>query len=72
MGNAIKDLGVTLVFVGMACAGGRKLDAYLMGIYGGSYAAAGFVTWLTPTVAKLNNWLEWAGGLFTSASNFFG
>lgn len=71
MGEAIKDLGVTLVFVGLATAGGRKIDAYLMGIYGGSYAAASFITWLTPTVDKFNAWLEWAGGLFTSASNFF-
>ena len=42
-----------------------------MGIYGGSYVAAGFVAWLTPTATKINSWLEWAGGLFTSASNFF-
>lgn len=64
MGEAIKDLGLTLVFVGLACAGGRKLDAYIMGIYGGSYCAANFVQWLFPTIDKFNNWLTWVGGMF--------
>jgi hypothetical protein len=72
MGEAIKDLGITLVFVGLATAGGRKIDAYLRGIYGGSYAAAGFLTWRAPTCAKLNNWLTWVGNLFDKANSFFG
>lgn len=72
MGEAVKDLGVTLVFVGLAYAGGRKLDGYLMGIYGGSYCASHFVQWLYPTVDKFNNWLAWCGSMFGKVNDFFG
>lgn len=68
MGEVLKQLTLTLMFSGLANAGGRKFDGYLMGIYGGSYCASTFIKWIFPTIDKFNSWLVWVGSIFDKGS----
>lgn len=48
MYNLIREFGTTAILVCIIIAGGKKTDAYLMGIYGGSYVVADILKLVLP------------------------
>lgn len=50
MCDIIKDFGATAILMCLIIAGGRKMDAYLMGIYGGSHLAIDIIKVVTPII----------------------
>ena len=48
MYNLIRDFGATAILMCLIIAGGRKVDAYLIGIYGGSYVISDILNFVLP------------------------